>query len=100
MPQFVPLLCLIIFMLDIAKCGFLSGVAVCHVHMVGVGLEEVGRHAVPVHLHLHTQHCVTLLILHNTNEQNNLCATCRGNKNYYYHNLNLGGVLQIQDFYP
>jgi hypothetical protein len=65
------------------ECGFLSGVAVCHVHVVGVGLEEVGRHAVPVHLHLHTQHCVTLLILHNTTVQytpmnkNNLCATCR-----------------------
>ncbi len=52
-------------------CGFLSGVAVCHVHMVGVGLEEVGRHAVPVHLHLHTQHCVKLLILHNTTVYSN-----------------------------
>ncbi len=85
MPKFVLPLCLIIFMLVIAEWGFLSGVAVCHVHVVGVGLEEVGRHAVPVHLNLHTQHYVTLLILHYTtgysNEQkNNLCATCRGNK--------------------
>ncbi len=72
-------LCLIIFMLVIAECGFLSGVAVCHVHVVGVGLEEVGRHAVPVHLHLHTQHYVTLLILHNTNEQKQSVCYLSGN---------------------